>query len=186
MLIVSCALIYDNAIRACAVSTVTADRTGKFVLLTYSLTASHCSAEAHLTGVPFPRSFDSRLALRQSWSTRLKSLVWCGCKNIHQFCVLIKAFLVKKRGHKLQFWAGWPSLDQWLCALQMCARKTRTALDCYSNNPERLICSPCALGQCLYRVLNNTRMHALAVMHRRTLCENVESAKIKVPFYTTD
>ncbi len=23
-------------------------------------------------------------------------------------------------------------------------------------------------------------------MHRRTLCENVESAKIKVPFYTTD
>ncbi len=23
-------------------------------------------------------------------------------------------------------------------------------------------------------------------MHRRTLCENVDSAKIKVPFYTTD
>ncbi len=46
-------------------STVTADRTGKFVLLTYSL-ASHCSTEAHLAGVPFPRSFDSRLALRQS------------------------------------------------------------------------------------------------------------------------
>ncbi len=30
------------------------------------------------------------------------------------------------------------------------------------------------------------RMHALAVMHRRTLCENVDSAKIKVPIYTTD
>ncbi len=29
-------------------------------------------------------------------------------------------------------------------------------------------------------------MHALAVMHRRTLYENVDSAKIKVPFYTTD
>ncbi len=29
-------------------------------------------------------------------------------------------------------------------------------------------------------------MHALAVMHRRTLCENVDSAIIKVPFYTTD
>ncbi len=27
------------------------------------------------------------------------------------------------------------------------------------------------------------RMHALVVMHRRTLCENVDSAKIKVPFY---
>ncbi len=46
MLIVSCALIYDDAIRACAVSTVTADRTGKLVLLAYSLTASHCSTEA--------------------------------------------------------------------------------------------------------------------------------------------
>ncbi len=53
MLIVSCALIYDDAIRACVVSTVTADRTGKCVLLTYSLTASHCSAEAHLAVVPF-------------------------------------------------------------------------------------------------------------------------------------
>ncbi len=40
-------------------STVTADKTGKFVLLTYSLTASHCSTEAHLAGVPFPRSFAS-------------------------------------------------------------------------------------------------------------------------------
>ncbi len=29
-------------------------------------------------------------------------------------------------------------------------------------------------------------MHALVVMHRRTLCENVDSAKIKVPLYTTD
>ncbi len=31
---------------------MTADRTGKIVLLTYSLTASHCSTEAHLAGVP--------------------------------------------------------------------------------------------------------------------------------------
>ncbi len=68
---VSCALIYDDAIRACAVSTVTADRTGKIVLLTYSITASHYSTEAHLAGVPFPRSFDSRLVLRQSCSARL-------------------------------------------------------------------------------------------------------------------
>ncbi len=29
-------------------------------------------------------------------------------------------------------------------------------------------------------------MHALVVMHRWTLYENVDSAKIKVPFYTTD
>ncbi len=80
-----CSLIYDEAIRVCAVSTVTADRTGKFVLLTYNLTASHCSTEAHLAGVPFPRSFDSRLVQRQSCSARLKSLVGCGCKKIHQF-----------------------------------------------------------------------------------------------------
>ncbi len=38
--------------------------------------------------------------------------------------------------------------------LQMCVWKTsNTARDCYSNNPERLICSPCAFGQSLYRVL---------------------------------
>ncbi len=29
-------------------------------------------------------------------------------------------------------------------------------------------------------------MHALVVMHRWPLYENVDSAKIKVPFYTTD
>ncbi len=69
MPIVSCALIYDTAIR---VSAVTADRTGKFALLTYSLTAYHCSTEARLAGVQFPPSFDSRLALRQSRSTRLE------------------------------------------------------------------------------------------------------------------
>ncbi len=69
MPVVSCALIYDTAIR---VSAVTADRTGKFALLTYSLTAYHCSTEARLTGVQFPPSFDSRLVLRQSRSMRLE------------------------------------------------------------------------------------------------------------------
>ncbi len=57
------------------------------------------------------RSFDSSLALRQSCSARLKSLVGCGCKKIHRFRVLIKAFLVKKKGTKTA--KGWPSLDQW-------------------------------------------------------------------------
>ncbi len=96
---VSCALIYDGANIACAVSTVMADRTGKIVLLTYSLTASHCASEAHLAGVSFPRSFDSHLALRQSCSARLKSLPFdLDAKKIHRFRVLIKAFLVKKKG----------------------------------------------------------------------------------------
>ncbi len=84
-------------------STLTADRTGKFVLLTYSLTASHCSTEAHLAGVPFPRSFDLRLTLRQSCSAHLKSLVGCGCKKTLQYRILIKAFLVKKRDKNCSF-----------------------------------------------------------------------------------
>ncbi len=76
-------------------STVTADRKDCF---TDSLTASHCSTEAHLAGVP--ASFVSRLALRQSYSAHLKSLVGCGCKKTHRFRILIKAFLVKKKGTK--------------------------------------------------------------------------------------
>ncbi len=56
--------------------TVTADRTETIVLLTYSLTASRCSTEAHLAGVPFPRLFDSRLVLRQSCSARLKRITF--------------------------------------------------------------------------------------------------------------
>ncbi len=45
------------------------------------------------------------------------------------------------------------------------------------------------LALCLRAVLISSpvtwdwmRMHTLALMHRRTLCENVDSAKIKVPF----
>ncbi len=75
MLIASCAVIYETVIRMCAVSAVTADRTGKFALLTCSLTAYHCSTEDRLAGVHFPPSFDSCLVLRQSGSTRLESLV---------------------------------------------------------------------------------------------------------------
>ncbi len=100
MLIVSCALIYDDAIRAFAVSTVTADRTGKIVLLTYSLTASHCSTEAHLAGAPFPHSLDSLLVLRQSCSARLKSLVGCGCKKNTPVPRLNKGISCQEKGNK--------------------------------------------------------------------------------------
>ncbi len=81
-------------------STVTADRTGKIVLLTYSLTASLCSTEAHLTGVPFPCSFDSRLVLRQSCIVRLKSLVGCGCKKNTPVPRLSKGFSCQEKGDK--------------------------------------------------------------------------------------
>ncbi len=62
----------------------------------------------------------------------------------------------------------------------LCACASHTALDCYSNIPELgvLVSSPDMWAW--------TRMHALVVMYRWTLCENVDSAKIKVPFYTTD
>ncbi len=72
----------------------------------------------------------------------------------------------------------------------MCAWETsNTVLDCYSNNPEHLLCSHCAFRAVLKSSPDKwvwMRMHVLVVMHRRTLCENVDSAKIKVPFYTTD
>ncbi len=91
MLIVSCALIYDDAIRACAVSTVKADRTGKFVLLTYSLTASHCSTEANLAGVPFP-CFSCLIWMQQN-------------TPVTRNYALIKAFFVKKKGTKTAVFA---------------------------------------------------------------------------------
>ncbi len=86
-------------------STVTADRTGTFVLLTYSLTASHCSTEAHLADVPFPCSFDSRQALRQSCSAHLKSLPFDldVKKNTPVPRLNKRHFLSRKRGQKLQF-----------------------------------------------------------------------------------
>ncbi len=61
----------------------------------------------------------------------------------------------------------------------------QSRLHCVEN------CSLHAL--CLWAVLISSpdtwdwmRMHTLVVIHRRTLYENVDTAKIKVPFYTTD
>ncbi len=45
-------------------------------------------------------------------------------------------------------------------ALQLCEwESSHTAHDCYSNNPECLLCSPCAFGQSLYRVSRHVRMN---------------------------
>ncbi len=54
--------------------------------------------------------------------------------------------------------------------------------------PKKVECS-FKLALCLRGVLIREferKRTLLAVMHRRTLCENVDSAKINVPFYTTD
>ncbi len=156
---------------------------------TYSLTASHCSAKAHLAGVPFPRSFDSPLVLRQSCSARLKRLVWCGCKKIHQFRILIKAFLVKKKGTKTVLSRVAKLRSVAPCASDVCVEN-------FSHSARLLLQQSRAsfkLASCLREVFIAspdtwvwTRMHTLAVMHRHTLCENVDSAKIKVPFSTTN
>ncbi len=57
----------------------------------------------------------------------------------------------------------------------------------------RCVCRKLQKAMCLRTVLISspdmgvwTRMHALAVMHRWTLCANVDSSKIKVLIYTTD
>ncbi len=82
-------------------------------------------------------------------------------------------------------------------ALEMCVRALQMCVQCVENfsHSARLQQSRAfyMLASCFRAVLISspdtwdwTRMHALMVMHRRTLYENVDSAKIKVPFYTTD
>ncbi len=85
-----------------------------------------------------------------------------------------------------------------VCALRMCVR-ARASDVCVENfsHSTRLFRQQCRasfmLALCLRAVLISspdtwdwTRMHALVIMHRRTLYENVNSAKIKAAFYTTD
>ncbi len=82
-------------------------------------------------------------------------------------------------------------------ALQMSVRALQMCVQCVENfsHSARLQQSRAfyMLALCLRAVLISSpdtwdwrRMHALMVMHRRTLYENVDSAKIKVCFYTTD
>ncbi len=100
MLIVSCALIYDDANRACAVSTVTADRTGKIVLLTYSLPNSislfyrssfgWCTFSALIWLAPGAEA-------KLQCTSEKSRLIWMQ-KNTP--VPRLKAFLVKKKGTK--------------------------------------------------------------------------------------
>ncbi len=53
----------------------------------------------------------------------------------------------------------------------------------------KFLCNDCIVKSAIQIILNSGSPYIeseLVVMHRRTLCENVDSAKIKVPFYTTD
>ncbi len=80
-------------------------------------------------------------------------------------------------------------------ALQMCvcARASDVCVGNFSHSARLLLQQSWAsfmLALCLRTVLISSpdtwdwmRMQALVVIHRRTLCENMDSAKIKVPFY---
>ncbi len=117
-----------------------------------------------------------------------KSPVWFGSQKIHRFCVL-KAFLVKKKGTKTV-------LSRVATLRSVAPRASDVCAENFSHSARLLLQLSRAsfmIALCLRAVLISSpdtwdwmRMHALAVMHRRTLCENVDSAKIKVPFYTTD
>ncbi len=83
-----------------------------------------------------------------------------------------------------------------VCTSDVCACASDVCVENFSHSTRLLLQQSRAsfiLSLCLRTVLISspdtwdwTRIHALAVMHSRTLCENVVSAKIKVPFYTTD
>ncbi len=68
------------------------------------------------------------------------------------FDVVLSVFIhpcTKKSGGEL-------SIHTELMRLSVCVparESSHTVRDCYSNNPERLICSPCDFRQSLYRVL---------------------------------
>ncbi len=75
------------------------------------------------------------------------------CILMHVYSVFINPCTKKQRA-QFSIRAELTRLSVCMRALQMCARETsHTACDCYFNNPERLICSPRAFGQSLYRVL---------------------------------
>ncbi len=113
------------------------------------------------------------------------ALQMCACACASDVCVCVRAsdVCVCARASDVCVYERFKCVC--VRALQMCVWETsHTARDCSANNPERLLCSPRAFGLLISSLdtWDWTRMHVLAVMHRRTLCENVDRAKIKVPF----
>ncbi len=117
----------------------------------------------------------------QSWRrVCVRALQMCVCVRFRCVCVRFRCVCVRA----LQVCVC-------VCASDVCAEN-------FSHSTRLLLQQFRAsfiLASCLRAVLISSpdtwdwmRMHALAlvVMHRLTLCENVDSAKIKVPFYTTD
>ncbi len=113
-------------------------------------------------------------------------------KNMH-FDVVLSEFIhpCSKKRRRAQF-----SIRAELTRLSVCASDVCACAENFSHSTRLIRQQSRAsymLALCLRAVLISSpdtwdwmRMHTLVVMHRRTLCENVDSAKIKVPFYTTD
>ncbi len=106
-------------------------------------------------------------------------------KKYTGFRVLIKAFLVRKKGTKT---AVLSRVAKGVAKFRSVApHASDVCAENFSHSARLLYACLVPSGN---RVLNDTwvwtRVHALAIMHRRTLCENVDSAKLKVPFYTID
>ncbi len=110
---------------------------------------------------------------------------------MHQFYVFIKAFLVKKKGTKTVLSRS--VLSRVAKLRSVTPRTSDVCTENLSHSAQLLLQQSRASYMptlCLRAVLilspdtwDWTRMHALAVMHRQTLCENVDSAKIKVSSY---
>ncbi len=129
-----------------------------------------------------------------------RALQMCACARVRFRCVRAHALQMCARAlqmcaRALQMCAR--ALQMCARALQMCASALQMCVQCVENfsHSARLQQSRASymLALCLRAVLISSpdtwdwrRMHALVVMHRRTLYENVDSAKIKVSFYTTD
>ncbi len=107
------------------------------------------------------------------------------------FDVVLSVFIhpcTQKRGELNSVFAR-----SWRGCLCACTSDVCACVENFSHSARLLLQQSRAsymLALCLRAVLISspdmcdwTRMHALAVMHRQTLCENVDSAKIKVPFY---
>ncbi len=124
------------------------------------------------------------------------------CAHALQMCVCVRALQMCARAlqmcaRALQMCVRALQMGVCVRALQMCASALQMCVQCVENfsHSARLQQSRAfyMLASCFRAVLISSpdtwdwrRMHALVVMHRRTLYENVDSAKIKVSFYTTD
>ncbi len=89
-----------------------------------------------------------------------------------------------RQGSKRNDWVSVEELD-WSAESQVLIPAEHLWCD-FKCRPWAKKSSPNTNDLYIHYMIDWTRMHALVVMHRRTLYENVDSAKIKVPFYTTD